>query len=91
MLLASWGVEALRVAAPNSLPRLDEIALDGRVLAFALVGSVLTGLLFGMAPVLQQRASGPGRRAARERPNHRRRRARAGCDRDWSSRKWRSP
>jgi putative ABC transport system permease protein len=59
VLLASWGVEALRVAAPNSLPRLDEIALDGRVLAFALVGSVLTGLLFGMAPVLQQRASGP--------------------------------
>jgi putative ABC transport system permease protein len=59
VLLASWGVEALRVAAPNSLPRLDEIALDGRVLAFALIGSVLTGLLFGMAPVLQQRASGP--------------------------------
>lgn len=59
VLLASWGVEALRVAAPNSLPRLDEIALDGRVLVFALVGSVLTGLLFGMAPVLQQRASGP--------------------------------
>jgi len=59
VLLASWGVEALRVAAPNNLPRLDEIALDGRVLAFALIGSVLTGLLFGMAPVLQQRASGP--------------------------------
>ena len=59
VLLASWGVDALRVAAPNSLPRLDEITLNGRVLAFALIGSVLTGILFGMAPVLQQRAGGP--------------------------------
>jgi putative ABC transport system permease protein len=36
--------------APVDLPRLDEVALDARVLWFALGISTLTGLLFGMLP-----------------------------------------
>lgn len=59
VLLASWGVAALRAAAPNNLPRMDEVGLNARVLLVTLVGSVITGILFGTAPVLQQRGTGP--------------------------------
>jgi putative ABC transport system permease protein len=52
ILLASWGVAALRSSGPADLPRLNEIDVDGTVLGFALLLSVLTGLLFGLAPAL---------------------------------------
>lgn len=54
-LLASWGVDALVALSPQKLPRAQEIGLNGQVLAFALVVSLLTGLLFGLAPALQAR------------------------------------
>ena len=38
---------------PNALPREVDVALNGRVMLFALAVSVLTGLLFGLAPALQ--------------------------------------
>ena len=38
---------------PNTLPREADVSMDSRVLLFALGISVLTGLLFGMAPALQ--------------------------------------
>jgi putative ABC transport system permease protein len=50
VLLAAWGVQALGSVQPDTLPRVEEIGLDGRALAFALVLSVATGLLFGLAP-----------------------------------------
>jgi len=52
-LVAAWGVRVLAGAGPATLPRLDEITVDGRVLAFTLVLSLLTALLFGLAPALQ--------------------------------------
>ena len=39
--------------APDALPRLDELTIDARVLAFAMVSAGLTGLLFGIVPALQ--------------------------------------
>jgi putative ABC transport system permease protein len=51
LLLALWGVEGLRSLGPDTLPRVDEIGLDLRVLGFALVLSLVTGLLFGLAPI----------------------------------------
>ena len=52
LLLALWGVDALRGALPEDVPRVREIALDGRVLVFTLGVAVLTGLVFGLAPAL---------------------------------------
>ena len=51
LLLALWGVEGLRSLGPDTLPRVNEIGLDLRVLGFALVLSLVTGLLFGLAPI----------------------------------------
>jgi putative ABC transport system permease protein len=51
--LAAWGVGALRALEPDTLPRLQEIRLDARALAFALVLSVGTGLLFGVVPAIR--------------------------------------
>ncbi len=51
--IARLGVEALRVLGPQDLPRLDEIRLDGRVVAFGLLLSMATGLLSGLAPALR--------------------------------------
>ena len=53
-LLIAWGiVTVLPSVAPPEIPRLDELALDGRVLGFALLTSILTSLVFGLVPVLQ--------------------------------------
>ncbi len=53
LLLAVWFTEALLALAPPGIPRLGQTALDGAVLGFALVLSVLTGILFGLMPALQ--------------------------------------
>lgn len=53
LTIAYGGVRLLRATAPADLPRLDEIALDPAVLGFTLALSLLTGVLFGLAPSLQ--------------------------------------
>jgi putative ABC transport system permease protein len=50
LALAAWSVE--RLLALTTLPRADEVSLDGAVFAFAVAASVLTGVLFGLAPAL---------------------------------------
>ncbi len=53
-LLALWGVDLLTWAMPqDSIPRLSEAGLDGRVLGYTLAISLLTGVLFGLVPALQ--------------------------------------
>ncbi|HKV26845.1 MAG TPA: ABC transporter permease [Candidatus Acidoferrales bacterium] len=52
-MAATWGVEALRAVAPADLPRLTEVHVNGVVLAFTVGVSVLTALLFGLAPALR--------------------------------------
>lgn len=53
LIFGSWALEALRALAPDGAPRLDEVALNGRVLLFTCGISLATGLFFGLAPVLQ--------------------------------------
>ena len=53
VLLAWWGIEVLRNAMPEGVPRISTIALDLRVLGVAVGMSLLTGLLFGIFPALQ--------------------------------------
>ncbi|HEU5409898.1 MAG TPA: FtsX-like permease family protein, partial [Candidatus Acidoferrales bacterium] len=50
---AAWGVAALRAFAPADLPRLGEIGVNGTVLMFTAVVSVLAAILFGLAPALR--------------------------------------
>ena len=57
-LLALWGTQALVAAAPDSLPRLAEIHMDARVLAFTFAIAVLTGIVFGIFPALQAPKAG---------------------------------
>lgn len=53
LLLATWGVPALLSLNSNNLPPSSDIGLDGRVLLFALVVSLVTGLLFGLTPAIR--------------------------------------
>ncbi len=54
LLLAVWGVDALTALLPQGLiPRSGEIGFDWRALAFTLGASVMTGLIFALAPALQ--------------------------------------
>ncbi|MFL6231339.1 MAG: ABC transporter permease [Pyrinomonadaceae bacterium] len=59
LLLAMWGVDLLLASVGNSVPTvlLSNVKLDARVVGFTLVASVLTGLLFGLAPALQSSKS----------------------------------
>jgi predicted permease len=51
LVLANVGIRALVAAYPTSLPRTSEVAVDPIVLAFTLGVSVLTGVVFGLAPL----------------------------------------
>jgi len=50
-LLAFWAVAGLKRILPPSVPRVAEIGVDGMVLAFALLISIFTGVLFGIVPI----------------------------------------
>jgi len=51
--LAYFGTDALVALLPDDIPRQEAIHLDGRVLLFALIVSVFTGLLFGLPSALR--------------------------------------
>jgi putative ABC transport system permease protein len=53
LLLALWGLKAIVALSPEDLPRLDQIGIDRGVLAFTLVVSFVTGLVFGLIPAIQ--------------------------------------
>jgi predicted permease len=53
LLLAAWGTQAALKVLPDTLPRAQEVGVDGRVLIFTLIASLLAGVLFGLAPALK--------------------------------------
>jgi predicted permease len=58
-LLASFGIGAFTQVAPAGTPRLNEISVDPAMFWFALVSSLLAGILFGLAPALRASRSDP--------------------------------
>ena len=52
LLLAKWGTDVLVSMATGYLPAMTEISLDWRVMGFTLGLSLLTGMIFGMAPAM---------------------------------------
>jgi putative ABC transport system permease protein len=77
LLFAYGGVKAALNTLPSTLPRVEEITLDGRVLLFTLAVSVFAAIVFGLAPALRAarvdvmeilKESGRGLIGARHRP-----------------------
>jgi predicted permease len=60
LLIASLGIRAVLSFSPANLPRLDGVAIDAKALAFTTIVSLLTGLLFGLAPALKISQAQPG-------------------------------
>ncbi len=52
-LLCVWSVEPLLALAPRGLPRASFVRVDGTVLAFSMVASLLTGLIFSSIPSIR--------------------------------------
>jgi putative ABC transport system permease protein len=55
LVLASAGPNIVRSLLPAGFPQLNAVAIDGRVLAFSLIVSALTALVFGLVPAWQMR------------------------------------
>jgi predicted permease len=53
VLLALASLKWVRILGPGSVPRLDFISIDGRVLLFTLFISLVSGTIFGLAPALR--------------------------------------
>ena len=53
LLAGYWGVTALVAFGPQDVPRLDQASVNGPVLAFALGLTLLSGLVFGLAPAIR--------------------------------------
>ena len=53
ILLAFWGISLIASRLPDGIPRLQEAQVDAPALVFTLAVSLLTSLLFGLAPALQ--------------------------------------
>jgi putative ABC transport system permease protein len=61
LVVAFWSARALVALGPSSVPRLTEVTIDWRVLAFTLGVALTTSVVFGLVPAL----ASSGRRAAR--------------------------
>jgi putative ABC transport system permease protein len=61
LLIASLGIQAILSFSPPNIRHLDSVAIDARVLVFTTVVSLLTGLLFGLAPALKISQAQPGK------------------------------
>jgi predicted permease len=56
--VAAWGTQAVIRLLPETLPRAEDVGLDGRVLVFTFAISILAGVVFGLVPALKMSRSG---------------------------------
>jgi predicted permease len=61
LLFSLWGIRVIHLIAPPGTPRLDHVILDRRVLFFTAGVSILSAILFGLAPALQAATRRVGR------------------------------
>jgi putative ABC transport system permease protein len=59
MFAAYWGVTGLVAIGPADVPRLAQARVDGAVLGFAMLATLVSGLVFGIAPALRMAANFP--------------------------------
>ncbi len=59
LAVAYGATSVLAKMAASAIPRIDEVSIDGSVLAFTLIVSVLTGIFFGVFPALTAYRSDP--------------------------------
>ncbi|HUE87104.1 MAG TPA: ABC transporter permease [Vicinamibacterales bacterium] len=57
--LSFWGVQAILALSADTLPRVDDVRVDGRVIAFGVLLALLTGSLFGVLPALRAARAEP--------------------------------
>ncbi|HZS44989.1 MAG TPA: ABC transporter permease [Blastocatellia bacterium] len=53
IVVALFGIDLLIALGPKDIPRVSEIGIDGRVLGFTILVSVITGTIFGLVPAIQ--------------------------------------
>ena len=53
VVLAFWGVDFIKAVAPADVPRIHAVEVDARILGFAIVVSLATAVIFGLAPAAQ--------------------------------------
>jgi putative ABC transport system permease protein len=58
LVFSTWGLDALLTVWPRALPRGNEIAINGAILAFTAGLALVTGVGFGLAPALRASAQG---------------------------------
>ena len=59
VLLSYWGVQTILALSADTLPRVEDVRLDARVLGFGLLLAAATGLLFGLVPALRMAHADP--------------------------------
>jgi putative ABC transport system permease protein len=53
LLMSLWGINLLKAFIPENISQVEAVTVDAKVLGFTLVVSLLTGLIFGLAPMTQ--------------------------------------
>jgi putative ABC transport system permease protein len=56
LVVSAWLLDLLLRVAPPGIPRLEQVRIDGGVMAFTLLIAMAAGLLFGLAPAFQVRS-----------------------------------
>jgi predicted permease len=59
LAISHWGVQSIIALSADTLPRVEDVGVDGRVVGFAVLLTAATGVLFGLAPALRMAHTDP--------------------------------